>query len=73
MGRQVACGARHSCALTKSGRLFCWGCNLHDQCGVLPDAGTNVHRPMPVTSLDGLRVTSVAAGLSHTVVCTDAG
>ncbi|CAL8469451.1 g8992 [Coccomyxa elongata] len=71
--QKVACGARHSCALTRSGRLFCWGSNLHDQCGVLPDAGTYVHRPMPVTSLDGLRVISVAAGLSHTVVCTDAG
>ncbi|KAK9908348.1 hypothetical protein WJX75_006427 [Coccomyxa subellipsoidea] len=70
---QVACGARHSCALNKSGRLYTWGCNLHDQCGASSDAGTTLPRPMPVRSLDGLRVTHVAAGLSHTIVCTDAG
>ena len=30
---QVACGARHSCAVTDSGALLCWGWNLHGQCG----------------------------------------
>lgn len=33
-GAQVACGARHSCAVTEAGALFCWGWNLHGQCGV---------------------------------------
>lgn len=71
--RSVACGARHSCALTTSGRLYTWGCNLHEQCGVSSGSGTTVPLPSLVASLDGLRVTSVAAGLSHTIVCTDAG
>lgn len=30
---QVACGARHSCAVTAAGALLCWGWNLHGQCG----------------------------------------
>ena len=30
---QVACGARHSAAVTAGGQLLCWGWNLHSQCG----------------------------------------
>lgn len=71
--RQVACGARHSCALTQGGSLYIWGCNLHRQCGMPCPSGTNVLMPTLVMALGGLRVTCVAAGLHHTVVCTDAG
>ena len=31
--RQVACGGRHTCALTASGCVYAWGSNLHGQCG----------------------------------------
>ena len=71
--RQVACGARHSCALTEAGALHMWGGNLHHQCGVPCQSGVNILTPTPVPSLGGLRVTCVAAGLHHTIVCTDAG
>ncbi len=30
---QVACGARHSCAVTEAGALLAWGWCLHGQCG----------------------------------------
>lgn len=30
---QVACGARHSAAVTAGGALLCWGWCLHGQCG----------------------------------------
>ena len=73
MCRQVACGARHSCALTQAGSLYTWGCNLHRQCGVPCQAGANVLAPTLVQSLGGLKVTCVAAGLHHAIVCTDAG
>ena len=71
--RQVACGARHSCALTLSGSLYTWGCNLHHQCGVDCPSGVNVPVPTLVLALGGLKVTCVAAGLHHTIVSTDAG
>ena len=71
--RQVACGARHSCALTQAGALYTWGCNLHRQCGVECQSGANVLAPTLVQSLGGLKVTCVAAGLHHAIVCTDAG
>ncbi len=71
--RQVACGARHSCALTHTGSLYTWGCNLHHQCGVASSQGVNVPVPTLVLALGGLQITCVAAGLHHTIVCTDAG
>ena len=71
--RQVACGARHSCALTQAGALYTWGCNLHRQCGVPCQAGANIPAPTLVQPLGGLRVTCMAAGLHHAIVCTDAG
>ena len=71
--RQVACGARHSCAMTRAGSLYTWGCNLHHQCGVTSSSGVNVPVPTLVLALGGLQVTCVAAGLHHTIVCTDAG
>ena len=29
----MACGARHTCAVSHMGQLFCWGWSLHGQCG----------------------------------------
>lgn len=69
---QVACGARHTCALTQDGCLWCWGWSLYGQCGT-GAIGVNVTQPVQVDALCGLRVIGVAAGLGHTVVCTDSG
>ncbi|XP_065051875.1 alsin-like [Rhopilema esculentum] len=30
---RVACGSRHSCAISKKGQVFCWGDSRHGQCG----------------------------------------
>lgn len=69
---QVACGARHTCALTQDGCLWCWGWSLYGQCGT-GAIGVNVTQPVQVDALCGLRVIGVDAGLGHTVVCTDSG
>ena len=66
----LATGERHTCALTTSGGVKCWG-NNHD--GELGD-GTRLDR---VTSLDvtGLTsgVTAITAGWRHTCALTEAG
>ena len=41
---QMACGARHSVAVTSEGLVFCWGWGLHGQCGL---GEVQEHHPEP--------------------------
>ena len=56
---QVACGARHSAAISSDGRVFCWGWDLHGQCGQ-GTVADNVPAPTLVTALAGLKAVQVA-------------
>lgn len=69
----MARGAGHTCALMRSGTVYARGCNLHQQCGVGMDSATFLGLPVRVAGLGGLRITCVAAGMSHTLACSDAG
>ncbi|CAG9819004.1 unnamed protein product [Phaedon cochleariae] len=67
----VACGRRHTLALTDFG-VYSWGSNAYGQLG----HGRHVRecpRPHPVASLASRRVVEVAAGQYHGVALTDAG
>ncbi|XP_061343528.1 ultraviolet-B receptor UVR8-like isoform X2 [Gastrolobium bilobum] len=65
----IACGGRHSAVITDAGALLTFGWGLHGQCG----QGTTDDELSPtcVSSLLGIRIEGVAAGLWHTV-CTSA-
>jgi len=65
----VASGANHTCALTSSGRVRCWGANDSGQLG---DGTFRAHR-RPV-AVRGLRdAVAVSAGGDHTCALTKAG
>ena len=68
--RAIACGARHSCAISARNELFCWGWSLHGQCAADMQI---LDKPSLVGPLVGLRVTGVAAGMAHTLALTDTG
>lgn len=53
--RQIACGARHSCSISCKGQVFCWGWDLHGQCGQGRSTVT-VDQPQLVKALGGLQV-----------------
>ncbi len=59
---QVAAGARHTCARTRHGHVWCWGDNGHGQLG----DGTTSSRSTPVRVAGLDQVADVAVGESHT-------
>lgn len=66
----IAAGKNYNCALTKGGRVKCWGYNGDGQLG---DGSTN-DSPIPVNVV-GLssRVIAIAAGDSHACALTESG
>jgi alpha-tubulin suppressor-like RCC1 family protein len=65
----VAAGSNHSCALTTSGAVKCWGDNTRGQLG---DGTTTNHTT--AEEVHGLSaVQAIAGGLEHTCALTTAG
>ena len=68
--RSICCGTGHSCAVTESGGVKCWGRNAHGQLG--DGTTTNRHTPVDVTDLASGAV-KVVCGDGHTCALTQAG
>lgn len=66
----IAAGTTHTCALTMTGAVYCWGSNSSGRLG----DGTTTNRPTPV-AVSGLNsnVVAIAAGEDHTCAVTSAG
>ena len=59
---EVTAGGRHSCALTRTGKAYCWGDNQSSQLG----DGTESDRAVPTPVAGGHRFTEISAGLAGT-------
>jgi len=72
--QQVSAGFAHTCAITSSGLVYCWGDNTYGQLGT----GNNTRYTVPTlidTSgvLNGEVIAEVVAGANHTCVLTASG
>jgi alpha-tubulin suppressor-like RCC1 family protein len=67
----VAGGLYHSLALSSKGAVFAWGWNITGQLCNGSTNGSDV--PVKVSSLDGTKVTAVAAGFAHSLAVTSTG
>ncbi|KAJ9175763.1 hypothetical protein P3X46_014284 [Hevea brasiliensis] len=63
--KEIACGGRHSAVITDAGALLTFGWGLYGQCG--QGSTDDELSPICVSSLLGIRIAGVAAGLWHTV------
>ncbi|CAN8279462.1 unnamed protein product [Cochlearia groenlandica] len=63
--KRIACGGRHSAVITDTGALLTFGWGLYGQCG--QGSTDDEISPTCVSSLLGIRIEAVAAGLWHTV------
>ncbi|KHN13116.1 Putative E3 ubiquitin-protein ligase HERC4 [Glycine soja] len=67
--KRIACGGRHSAVITDAGALLTFGWGLYGQCG--QGITDDELSPTCVSSLLGIHIEGIAAGLWHTV-CTSA-
>jgi alpha-tubulin suppressor-like RCC1 family protein len=68
---RLAAGASHSCAILDGGIAKCWGLNSAGQLG--DNTKMDAPTPVPVSDLDGVTVTGITAGSSHTCARVTAG
>lgn len=69
--KQVACGGFHTAVITDEGRMYTFGGGEHGQLG----HGDRVNKVKPaiVQSLDGIHVSQITCGWSHSVALTSDG
>ena len=69
--QSIAAGVFHTCAITTTGKAYCWGANPHGQLG--NNSTTNSSTPVAVQMPAGVSFQSIAADYYHTCAITTTG
>ncbi|XP_024937570.1 probable E3 ubiquitin-protein ligase HERC4 isoform X3 [Cephus cinctus] len=66
---QIACGLKHTLALTNNGELYAWGSNSEGQLGFGPETKKEV-KPKLIASLKVIPIAYIACGGYHSIAVT---
>ena len=66
---RLSSGGSHTCAVTGTGEIYCWGNNWNGQLG----DGSQGTRTLPVTMVSTETFTTVSAGSAHPCALTESG
>ena len=71
----IAAGGAHTCALSTTGAVYCWGYNFYGQLGNNSTTGSNVPVQLEGVGGSGLLsgIATIAAGYDHTCAVTTTG
>ncbi|KZC13149.1 putative E3 ubiquitin-protein ligase HERC4 [Dufourea novaeangliae] len=69
---QIACGTKHTLALTNDGELYSWGSNNEGQLGLGSDIKNEI-KPKLITSLVGIPIAFIACGGYHSIAISKSG
>lgn len=70
---QIACGDKHSLALSDGGDIYVWGYNYYGQLGLGKEAGTTEPKPRVIQSLGGIPISLIACGGNHSFALSKSG
>ncbi len=71
--KQISVGGNHSCGLSDTNKVYCWGANGKGQIGNKPKTPGNDYIQRPILVSIGANVTQISAGDFHTCALTSAG
>lgn len=69
---QIACGMKHSLALTNNGQLYSWGLNSDGQLGLGSDIKNEI-KPKLIGTLAGIPISFFACGGYHSIAISKSG
>jgi regulator of chromosome condensation len=74
--KYISCGAYHSFAMTKDGKVYAWGLNNFGETGITEGAGEDnavIFKPTVISELKDYNIKEIKGGGHHSLACTTDG
>ncbi|KAL9646432.1 hypothetical protein ABK040_006430 [Willaertia magna] len=68
---KISVGDEHNLALSKDGKVYCWGVNAEGACGFTREEQQVINSPILITSLLNETIVDITASLTYSLVLTN--